>query len=265
VSTLLPSTDLSRLLVVSPHFDDAVLSCAHLLDAAAVAIVVTVFGGSPTRRPLRVTSWDRRCGFTVDDDVVAVRRAENQQATAELGVEAFDLDLVDAQYRRRACHADDVATALAPAVAAWRPTTVALPLGIGHSDHRLAAEGALRLTDGGGSDRLAYAELPYAWRTPDLVAQRVSRLRARYGLVPLPVAGRLPSLKAKALAAYGSQLCALRLDGALDELAEQPEQLWHIAPGASRLQRMGRMSAGALERRGIPRGARRLLRIRTGR
>jgi hypothetical protein len=28
VSTLLPSTDLSRLLVVSPHFDDAVLSCA---------------------------------------------------------------------------------------------------------------------------------------------------------------------------------------------------------------------------------------------
>jgi LmbE family N-acetylglucosaminyl deacetylase len=260
MAALTPSTDLARLVVVSPHFDDAVLSCGHLLDAATDALVITVFGGRPSRAPKGVTPWDRQCGFTADDDVIAARRDENQQAATELGVGARDLDLVDAQYRRRPCRADDVARALAPVVAGWRPTTVALPLGIGHSDHRLAAEGALRLTDGSAIERLLYAELPYAWRTSDLVAQRVSRLRTRYGLLPVPRAPGLASVKAKALAAYGSQLTALGLQGALDELAEQPEQLWLIAPGASRLQRVGRMAAEALERRGVPRGRRPLLR-----
>jgi LmbE family N-acetylglucosaminyl deacetylase len=153
-----------------------------------------------------------------------------------------------------------VAAALAPAVAGWRPTTVAIPFGMGHSDHRLAAEGSLRLTDGGGSARLLYAELPYAWRTPDLVARRVSRLRARYGLIPVPRAPPFPPAKAKALAAYASQLRALGIEAALDEFAEQPEQHWAIASGAGRLERAGRLAAEALERRGVLRGTRPLVR-----
>src|SRR5689334_6701394 len=135
MTPLFPEVDLERLLVVSPHYDDAVLGSAHLVDAAGAALVVTVFGGRPARPPKRVTSWDRRCGFTPDDDVLAIRREENAQAMAELDVDARDLDLVDRQYRRHRCRPDDVTTALAPVVAGWRPTTVALPLGIGHSDH----------------------------------------------------------------------------------------------------------------------------------
>jgi LmbE family N-acetylglucosaminyl deacetylase len=213
--------------------------------------VVTVFGAHPGPGHTQVATWDRRCGFTPDDDVVATRRSENTQALTELGAETHNLDLLDAQYRHRPCRSTAVASALAPVVAGWRPTTIALPLGIGHSDHRVAAEGALRVTDGGGSERLVYAELPYAWRTPDLVAARVAHLRRRYDLVPRPLAPHLSSVKAKALAAYSSQLVALGLADALDELADQPEQLWIVRGRARRRARLARAVGHALERRGL--------------
>jgi LmbE family N-acetylglucosaminyl deacetylase len=250
MTPLFPPLDLRRLLVVSPHFDDAVLGSAHLLDAATEAMVVTVFGGRTPRTSARVTSWDRRCGFTPDDDVVAIRREENAQALGELGVEACDLHLVDRQYRPRRYRPDDVASALAPVVAGWRPTNVALPLGIGHSDHWLAAEGALRLTDGDGSERIAYTELPYGWRTPDLVVQRLARLRTRYDMLPAPQAPR-PAAKAKAVACYSSQLRALGLTCELDEFASQPEQLWMVSPRPQHLHRLRRLAALVLVHRGM--------------
>jgi LmbE family N-acetylglucosaminyl deacetylase len=251
MSPLLPPVDLRRLLVVSPHYDDAVLACAHMLDAADDALVVTVFGGRPARKPARVTSWDRRCGFIPDDDVLAIRREENAQALAELGVEGRDLGFIDAQYRRRPYRPDDVASALAPVVASWRPTSVALPLGIGHSDHWLSAEGALRLTDGDGSGRIAYTELPYAWRTPDLVAQRLARLRIRYDLLPWAHIPRQPAVKAKAVACYVSQLGALGLGCELEDFTSQPEQLWLITQRPAHFHRLRRMAARALELWGL--------------
>jgi LmbE family N-acetylglucosaminyl deacetylase len=247
----LPRVDGRRLLVVSPHYDDAVLGCAHLLDAAAEALVVTIFGGRPLRVPPRATTWDRRCGFTPDDDVIARRRDENEQALAELDVERRDLDLVDGQYPHRRYRTDDIAAALAPVVAGWRPTTVAFPLGTGHPDHRLAADGALRLEVDDGSEWLAYAELPYAWRTPDLVTGRLARLRRRYGLVPVPVAPRSSAVKAKALACYSSQLVGLGLADEVDELAALPEQLWRLDDREPWHRRLLRLGASELERRGV--------------
>ena len=48
--------------VVSPHLDDAVLSCGQLLAASREAIVLTVFSAGPDEgAPL--TDWDRACGF----------------------------------------------------------------------------------------------------------------------------------------------------------------------------------------------------------
>ena len=71
-----PGLDLSRLLVISPHFDDAVFSCGHLLAAAPGAVVVTVFGGRPDTYPSPVCPWDADCGFGEESDIVAVRRAK---------------------------------------------------------------------------------------------------------------------------------------------------------------------------------------------
>ncbi|HEX9505794.1 MAG TPA: PIG-L family deacetylase, partial [Acidimicrobiia bacterium] len=94
-----PGVCLERVLVVSPHFDDAVLSCAHVVAAAREAVVVTVFGGRPTRYPAVPSAWDQRCGFRVGDDVVARRRAENAAALEALAARDEPGTLVDAQYR----------------------------------------------------------------------------------------------------------------------------------------------------------------------
>ena len=49
------------MLVISPHLDDAVLSCGALLAAHRGAVVATVFAGVP-RDPRQRTEWDARSG-----------------------------------------------------------------------------------------------------------------------------------------------------------------------------------------------------------
>ena len=51
--------ELDRIVVVSPHLDDAVLGCARFLSAHAGATVVTVFAGNPPEYPTDpMRLWD---------------------------------------------------------------------------------------------------------------------------------------------------------------------------------------------------------------
>ena len=60
-----------RVLIVSPHLDDAAFSCAALLDRPRPADVLTVFAGTPD--PPRRTSWDKRTGFDDSDAAMTAR------------------------------------------------------------------------------------------------------------------------------------------------------------------------------------------------
>src|SRR5207245_2780131 len=87
--------------ILSPHFDDAVLSCWQLLDGPTEVRVVNVFTAAPpagTAPPW----WDRVTGAT--DPVVRMRerREEDAAALAITGTPSVELDLLDDQYR----HAD---------------------------------------------------------------------------------------------------------------------------------------------------------------
>src|SRR5579872_2478636 len=66
--------------VVSPHLDDAVLSCGQLLGARPKSHLVTVFSSGPSKvRPL--PDWDQMSGvFSPGDDVMAIRRQEDDEA-----------------------------------------------------------------------------------------------------------------------------------------------------------------------------------------
>jgi LmbE family N-acetylglucosaminyl deacetylase len=86
-----------RLIVVSPHLDDAVLGCGHLLAQRPGAVVITVFAGRPPRRE-RVTPWDAAAGFGPGDDVVGARRMEDRRALGALGARPLWLPFLDAQY-----------------------------------------------------------------------------------------------------------------------------------------------------------------------
>ena len=98
---LVTPSELERIVVVSPHLDDAVLGCGRLLAAHPNATVITVYAGAPSPYPDPPTSWDQLAGFGPGDDVLARRRGEDERALAELDATPVWLDFVEHQYLER--------------------------------------------------------------------------------------------------------------------------------------------------------------------
>lgn len=226
------------LLLLSPHFDDAALSCGALLDRGEPVHVVTVLAGEPA--PPRRGQWDERCGFRDSAESIATRRAEDERALA--GHRLTFLQLPEAQYldgARPAGHAEVVAAAMADAVG-----TVVVPAGAGwsggplrrrtrrafrrrvdparHPDHVFVREAALAAV--GERRVLLYEELPYSLAGgADHEAARAARtLRRKAVPLELPVDREE---KARRLARYESQLPFI-----WDERLDDPSAL----PGAER-------------------------------
>jgi LmbE family N-acetylglucosaminyl deacetylase len=146
-------------LIISPHLDDAVLSCWHAITTAPEpATVVTLFAGLPSAAA-KVAPWDRASGVTDPAEHVLRRRREDEAALGLCGARFVHCDFLDDQYRdwarpRRAL-IERLEELTKDAEEVW------VPAGIGaHPDHVLAAEAALSAT--AGRRRVLYADLPYA-------------------------------------------------------------------------------------------------------
>ena len=128
---------LERIVVVSPHFDDAVLGAAHLIAGHPGTTVITVLGGRPPAYPDEPTSWDACGGFRAGDDVVALRREEDRGAMAFLDAVPVWLEFPDHQYLAKAerPRPAQVAPVLEQAIADASPTAVFLPMGLANPDH----------------------------------------------------------------------------------------------------------------------------------
>lgn len=149
-----------RVVVVSPHLDDAALSLgatvARSARAGADVVVATVFAGD-TASEAPAGDWDGRCGFATLGEAAAARRVEDERACAALGATPVWLSFSDEQY---APESDDaIWDALAPIVG---DADVVLVPGspLANADHmRLTALLVPRLA----TPHLAlYAEQPYA-------------------------------------------------------------------------------------------------------
>ena len=231
---------LDRIVVVSPHFDDAALGAAHLIGSHPGTTVVTVLGGRPPAYPDPATEWDTLGGFTAGDDVVAARRREDEAAMASLGARPVWLEFADHQYlsTEQRYRPADVAPSLLAAVADTAPTAVFLPMGLANPDHGLTHDAGLlardELGDGGGAPAwFCYEDAGYS-HLPGLLAWRVAKL-FRSGLWPTPaVVPVVPDAeaKAKAIRCYTSQLPPLEGEHLLSErlAANVPEQYWRLAP-----------------------------------
>jgi LmbE family N-acetylglucosaminyl deacetylase len=171
--------------VLSPHLDDAVLSCGSALMAHPESHVVTVFASGPSSvDPL--PSWDRRCGdvFAIGDDVMAFRREEDRSALSLAGAVAHHLEFWDWQYRKRQHGYDGLGGAQLLDAIAFRFTSLvealpvsiwAIPLGIFHRDHKLTCGAALKASKAlPEKNWVVYEDLPYARR------QLETRLRLRW-------------------------------------------------------------------------------------
>jgi len=148
--------------VLSPHFDDAVLSCWSVLTSAGAVQVVNVFAAAP--RPGFVTRYDRVCGAHDSAGHVHRRAAEDLEALEMASRAPVNLPFLDRQYRRpwQTPRLKDLDARLAEAVP--RASALYAPAAIGfvaHVDHRLVRGLALALARNGIPVHL-YADLPYA-------------------------------------------------------------------------------------------------------
>ena len=134
---------LMRVAVLSPHFDDAVLSCWHVLSAPGPVAVVNVFAAAPPDGcPLGW--WDQRTGATDSTVRAREREREDEAALALTGRRPTNLDLLEAQYRREPASVDVVAERIAREVHGCDVLYAPAVLGA-HDDHVLVRDAALRL------------------------------------------------------------------------------------------------------------------------
>jgi hypothetical protein len=148
-------------LVISPHWDDAVLDCWGILASGRMLNVVNLFGGIPTNA--RAGIWEAIMGVGDPAQRARERIAEDALALARAGREPVNLPLLDDQYRRQMRipppGLDDLDRAVAEQVQG--ASRVYVPAGIGaHPDHLLARRYGRALLAGGMPVTL-YAELPY--------------------------------------------------------------------------------------------------------
>lgn len=226
--------DHTKIAVLSPHLDDAVLSCWHLLESRDEVTVVNVFSGSPTPGT-PAAWWDQITGATDAIERIRERREEDRRALELARRPAVAVDLLDAQYRREelplAALIERLRTAVPPGALLYAPAAM-----MHHPDHELVRDAAIELARAGR--RLAlYADLPHAiehgwpaWVTgepessPGLdVGAAWARVLADAGLAVERLVARVRPLdaearkrKLRALAIYETQRAAL------DELGFAP-------------------------------------------
>ena len=242
------------LLVVSPHLDDAALSCAALLDRGEAVDVLTLFSGAP--EPPRQGWWDERCGFASSAESMPARRREEERALAPDGHRIHLLDLLEQQHfdgPRPAREADLIAEAVRDRLAEMGGGSVAVPAGAGWAPYWLPTRVAKRLREPRGPEPhddhvftrdavlgaglrdaslLLYEELPYLWGGS---AERAARRAAHaHGYrAHLEVVSVDRERKASRLAEYASQMPYLSPpEGPLDSPAVLPptERYWRLSP-----------------------------------
>ena len=229
-------------LFLSPHLDDAVLSCGghiHRRSAAGERVtVVTVFAGAPTGAPTALAAelhalW----GLPADPrEATAARRAEDDAALHVLGAAKVHWDLVDAVYRVAptpgASTGTTYPTAIYPSLRSlYAPGSVATsepalleqiadrlralppasrlfaPLGVGrHVDHVLVRAAVDRAFP--GDERLRfYEELPYAKRLLAVLRARGAAAPGRRWREEIVALGPADlEAKCRGIACYASQL-----------------------------------------------------------
>ena len=175
----------SRLIFLSPHPDDAVLSCGGWIGQLAQngerPIVMTIFGGdAPAAVPLSAFARGLHERWQLGDDAPARRRDEDRAACDRLGCYLIHLPFADAVYRvepvtRRYLYDSEEAIfgevrdgemidRVAEAVQARlrrtsRHTRLVAPLTAGkHVDHVITRLAAERLK----ADLIYYEDYPYA-------------------------------------------------------------------------------------------------------
>lgn len=209
---------------LSPHLDDAALSCGGAIAVAPErTLVITLCTAPPPETVFNVVAVEFHAEWGLaPDEVLRVRLAEDAAAMAILGVDSVRIGWLDAIYRMpeaycsraslyRSPEPDDPllpqARDLLTLLIERAPrATIYAPLGVGnHVDHLAVFEAALACPP----DRIAfYDDINYAL-TPGAVERRLAEIGTLLVAELAPFDAAALQTKTAAIAAYRSQMTAL--------------------------------------------------------
>lgn len=215
---------MTQLVVVSPHLDDAVLSCGQLLAGRPGSMVVTVCTAPPPQHTVR-TSFDADCGHANAGQAMAARQQEDTLACWLLQATQRHLGHVDQQYGVPLAP-EAVAASL---VAAVPPGAIVVgPVGLAHPDHVAVAEAVRQLlVERPDLEPWLYEDLPSRVLWPEDVPTRLGWWRAMgYDPVLATLGGAELPRKESAVRAYRSQTWALNMHTVL--VPERQWRLWRL-------------------------------------
>jgi LmbE family N-acetylglucosaminyl deacetylase len=183
-----------RWIYISPHFDDAVLSCGGLIweqtHSGMPVEIWTVTAGDPPPGPVSdlITRVHSEWQTGSPEETVTLRRSEDKNAARRVGATARHLGIVDALYRRTQTgtlmYTNDVFDPIHPREAGiveqaaqeisrhlTQYDTLVCPLAIGgHVDHLITR----RAVESLGRPLWYYADVPYLLRHPTELAPAVT-------------------------------------------------------------------------------------------
>jgi LmbE family N-acetylglucosaminyl deacetylase len=237
---------------LSPHLDDAALSCGGLIweqaQAGAQVSVWTICAGFIPSRPLSPFAQELHARWQTGPEAVQLRREEDRQAAGWLGATSVYLDIPDCIYRFRRLpegeqpliqgEADlqnaepesDLVEHLAQVLRESLPSSarVVCPMALGgHVDHRLARSAAER----SGLPLFYYADYPYVLRS----ALELARMeQGAWKRTPAPISDRALTAWLEAIAGYSSQISTFW--SGIEEMKLAVKNYW--AGGGGRLWEM---------------------------
>ena len=196
-----------RVVVVSPHLDDGVLSLgasmASWARCGAVVQLLTVLACDPASEAA-AGGWDRRGGFETEGESARARREEDRRACALVGATPVWLPFGSVDYDR---HGDEADVRDAVRRALEGADTIVVPgLPLTHPDHAWLAQ----VMDAGGLEhgRVGrYAEQPYTFRAG------ADPAGAGFARTTVGLGDRLA--KWRAIRCYASQLPLLGMRGSV--------------------------------------------------
>lgn len=226
------------LLYLSPHLDDAALSCGGQIvqhtQAGRRVMIVTVTAGEPALDATgHISDYARSLHDRWDllADAVAGRRAEDVAACAILGADFLHLDLADCIYRMhpetgQPFYVSDAdlfgpVHAAEEGVVAWlagqfealpRAEQIVVPLGVGnHVDHQLTRQAAERVW--GVAGLIYYEDYPYAQKS-GAVETIVGGQSGRWRSQAIPLTPTALAAKIQSILAFRSQISTFWSDEA---------------------------------------------------
>ena len=188
-----------RWIYLSPHFDDAVLSCGGLIweqTHTGIAVEIwTVCAGNPPPGPISdfAANMHKTWKTGTAQETVELRRIEDQNAGRRVGASVQHLTIADAIYRR-----SNTGTLIYPENIFVEPNprearlaeemlgqftnrltqydTLVCPLAVGgHVDHRITRVAAEMLN----RPLWYYADIPYTLNYPDTLAPAIDRMTSK--------------------------------------------------------------------------------------